>query len=103
HSRHGAPAGADALPQFGSMARAVTRPDSLVDGPVWVTGSKNWLVSPTTLVLTGPTGSHAPGELVSARRYAFWVANAERPTFLGFASNALRPFRASLSSTYERG
>jgi hypothetical protein len=33
HSRHGAPAGADALPQLGSIASAVTRPDSLVDGP----------------------------------------------------------------------
>src|SRR4051794_18485994 len=36
HSRHGAPPGADALPQLGSMASAVTRPDSCVVGPVIV-------------------------------------------------------------------
>src|SRR3954454_1562009 len=40
HSRQGAPAGADALPQLGSIASAVTRPDSLVEGPVCVSGSK---------------------------------------------------------------
>src|SRR4051794_17928275 len=35
-SRHGAAADAERLPQFGSMARAVTRPDSCVVGPVIV-------------------------------------------------------------------
>src|SRR5689334_15548248 len=36
HNRHGALDGADALPQFGSIAIAVTRPDSWVVGPVMV-------------------------------------------------------------------
>src|SRR6478672_2630670 len=64
-SRHGAPAGADALPQLGSMASAVTRPDSLVDGPVCVTGSKNWPDSPGMFVLTGPSAVQAPLDTVS--------------------------------------
>src|SRR4029078_13213594 len=70
HSRQGAPAGAEALPQFGSMASAGKRPDSTVDGPVWVSGSKNWPDSPGMSVLTGPSADHAPGAAVSVAWYA---------------------------------
>src|SRR5262245_44981309 len=58
-SRQGAPAGADAFPQFGSMASAVTRPDSWVVGPVSVTGSRNWDASAGTFPVSGPSAVHA--------------------------------------------
>src|SRR5690242_12803946 len=66
HNRHGAPDGADRLPQFGSIASAVTRPDSCVVGPVWVTGSKNCEDSPGTFGVSGPSAVHAPGAAVCA-------------------------------------
>src|SRR5690349_18339100 len=66
HSRHGAPAGADDLPQFGSIASAVTRPDSCVLGPCCVAGSKNWPDCPGTFPVTGPSADQAPGVAESA-------------------------------------
>src|SRR4051794_16066434 len=66
HNRQGAPAGADALPQLGSIASAVTRPDSCVLGPCWVSGLKNWESSPGTSGVTGPSGCQAPGVVPAA-------------------------------------
>src|SRR5512132_1670935 len=101
--RQGAPAGADGLPQLGSIASAVTRPDSCVEGPVCVAGSKNCEASPGMFVPTGPSASHAPGAAATARWYADFVLNSEAVSLRGLASNAARDLIARRSSTYERG
>src|SRR3954449_2471907 len=86
--RHGAPAGADALPQLGSIASAVTRPDSCVAGPVPVAGSKNCEASPATFGVTGPSALHAPGLAICAAENALVFENADGPSVLGFALKA---------------
>src|SRR6185295_1904035 len=70
HNRQGAPEGADALPQLGAMASAVTRPDSLVDGPHWLIRSKNWPNSPGTSVFTGPIACQAVEATLNDAWYA---------------------------------
>src|SRR5438094_7169832 len=90
-SRHGAPRGAERLPQLGSTANAVTRPDSCVSGPDCVAGSKNCVVTPATFGVTGPSDRHDAGACVARCRSS------------GLASNALRAAVASASSTYARG
>src|SRR5436190_23887368 len=99
HNRHGAPDGADALPQLGSIASAVTRPDSCVDGPVCVAGSKNWPDSPGTLGVTGPSARHAPGVVLTAAWKARCVLKAFCDGRCDLASKALPPCRAIRSST----
>src|SRR5436190_9422588 len=94
HNRHGAPDGADALPQLGSIASAVTRPDSCVDGPDCVSGSKNCDGSPGTLGVTGPSALHAPGAAATAAAYDCWLLKESREGLLPFASNDLPPFLA---------
>ena len=101
--RHGAPAGADALPQFGSIASAVTRPDSCVAGPVPVAGSKNCEASPATFGVTGPSARQAPGLAACAALKAEVVENADTPSLLGLVLKASRDFSARRSSTYVRG
>src|SRR4051812_39302035 len=102
-SRQGAPEGAEALPQLGSIASAVTRPDSWVDGPLCVVGSKNCPASPGTSVVAGPSASQAPGVADDAFWYAAPDLKAERLSRCGLASNAWRAPIARRSSTYERG
>jgi hypothetical protein len=87
------------LPQLGSIASAVTRPDSCVDGPVCVLGSKNWPDSPGTLPVTGPSACQAPGVAELACWKAESVVNVERSGLWPFLPKSLPAFAARLSST----
>src|SRR4051794_27284885 len=98
-SRQGAPEGADDLPQLGSTASAVTRPDSCVGGPDCVAGSKNCEASPETLGVTGPRACQAPGAAAAAAWNVAADPNAPGAAWCGFASNDFRPLFARLSST----
>ena len=68
------------MPQLGSIASAVTRPDSCVAGPVPVAGSKNCEASPATFGVTGPSARHAPGSRPAAAEKALVVENADGPS-----------------------
>src|SRR3954452_7757134 len=103
HRRQKAPLGADALPQFGSTASAVTRPDSCVAGPVWVAGSKNWEASPETFGVTGPRACQGPGATAVAAWNAPWEGNACRELRPDLAAKALPLRLANRSSTEFRG
>src|SRR6476659_1669275 len=87
-SRQGAPTGAEAFPQLGSIASAVTRPDSCVVGPWSVTGSRNCEASPEMFGVTGPRADQAPGLAASEAANAAGVPNAVLPSFWGLRSNA---------------
>ena len=52
--------------QAGSMASAVTRPDSCVAGPVSVDGSKNCESAPVTFGVTGPRAFQLCGAAFAA-------------------------------------
>jgi hypothetical protein len=56
------------LSHAGSTAIAVTRPDSWVGGPCWVTGSKNCDASPATFGVIGPRPAQLPGAAARALR-----------------------------------
>src|SRR3954453_23055490 len=83
----------------GSTARAVTRPDSCVAGPVFVAGSKNCEFSPGTLGVRGPR-SVQDAVAASAFRYARGApGNALAEGLPGNARNARRLALARRSST----
>src|SRR5204863_5694820 len=64
--------------QAGSIASAVTRPDSCVAGPVCVVGSKNCESSPATLGVTGPSAAQACGVAARSWRKGRVPSNAQR-------------------------
>ena len=85
--------------QPGSIASAVTRPDSCVAGPVSVLGSRNWESWPATLGVTGPRLFQCSGVVSRAIAKARRVRNALRGAVWGRRLNALRSFRTRRSST----
>ncbi len=82
--------------QAGSSARAVTRPDSCVAGPVSVSGSKNCEGSPGTFGVNGPSSVHDPSATACALAPE---RSCPDESFEGTRSNARSVFTARRSST----